>query len=292
MNPPDEENVPFETAEDNPQTTTALAPPARESKPLRPEEVPDLDSMEEGMSLQVNYLEFETEGERIRAVLVGWQEMTSQNTGQLIPVAILQNKDGIFANAGANLTKQLQNVPLRTPVQVTYLGKEKTKSGNHVKLFDVKMLSGGGNAPKQDVASIPVKKAATVQTTPPARPVQRSQPVAAVVKPEPGSDDGMGWIDPTTCMVKMTPDQYQSGTSKKGDYYGLWLPAGNGSADEKGAYTLDKEIGKLLLSASSNKHVVEAKVVFNAPTSNYKLVALTVIEPVLETDLDSTRIPF
>lgn len=113
-------------------------------------EVPDLDAMEAGTNISTTYWEAKNEGEILRAVLIGWSSMKSKK-GDDLPLAVFQNKAGIWTNAGANLVQQLRTVPLRTPLQVTYQGTEKTNSGNNVKKFKVQLL----NVPMPQAAPAP-----------------------------------------------------------------------------------------------------------------------------------------
>lgn len=103
-------------------------------------DVPDLDSMEAGTNISTTYWEAKSEGEMLRVVLIGWSTLTNKQ-GVVLPLAVLQNKAGIWTNAGANLVQQLRTVPTRTPLQITYQGTEKTNSGNNVKKFKVQLLN-------------------------------------------------------------------------------------------------------------------------------------------------------
>ena len=131
---------------------------------IAPDAMPDLDAMEQGISLQAKYIEFETKGECVRGVFLGYTSMKNQQ-GNQIPVANFQNKDGIWVNAGANLVSQLRNVPENTPLAITYLGKEDTKRGNKVKTFEVRIL----NAPRhaQEHPAQPVTQKDETQTAQP-----------------------------------------------------------------------------------------------------------------------------
>jgi hypothetical protein len=106
---------------------------------IPPTEVPDLDEMNEGMNIAPQYWEVENRGESKRGVLIGWSTLNGQNGP--VPLAVLQNKEGIWTSAGTNLVQQLKNISMHTPVQVTYEGKEKTSKGNMVKKFTVKLLN-------------------------------------------------------------------------------------------------------------------------------------------------------
>lgn len=142
----------------------ALAGPMSLPQPIviPQDQIPDVDGMEEGSSLQAQYMEFLNAGEVLRGVFVGFSTMNSKKKDDggapiQIPVAHIQNKNGIFVNAGANLTSQLANCPVGTPVQITYKGKEKTGSGMEVKVFEVKMLVPRGSRSGGAVSSLPIK---------------------------------------------------------------------------------------------------------------------------------------
>ena len=132
---------------------------------IAPDQLPDLDEMEEGFSLQAKYVEFETPGTEMRGVFVGFTSMRSQQGGS-VPVANFQNKDGVWVNAGANLVSQLQHVPQGTPLKVTYRGKEDTKRGNKVKVFEVRILN-----PKPQPERAPIPQ----MTLPPQPPIPSKQ---------------------------------------------------------------------------------------------------------------------
>lgn len=136
---------------DQEHPTTEIVPIAelpQSVQPVPPDEFPNLDETEPGMSLAPEYREFETEGETARALFIGFTSMNSKNQGKQIPVAVFQERDRIWVNAGANLVQQVATLKPRTAVQVTYKGKEKTGSGNNVKVFDVRLLVRKGSAPK------------------------------------------------------------------------------------------------------------------------------------------------
>lgn len=122
------------------ETDTVMVRADSAPLPLPLDELPDLDDMEPGFSLAMNYVKFTEVGQSLRGVLIGWNDMQSKQGGTK-PVAILQNHEGIFANAGDNLVSQLKNVPRGTPVVITYKGETRTQTGNNVKVFDVRVLN-------------------------------------------------------------------------------------------------------------------------------------------------------
>jgi len=153
------ENMPDEPSEEEPPPApqTAIQPVINTAliapQVVNPDALPDLEAAEPGISLNPKYREFNDEGETVRAVFCGFTTMQSQNQEKQIPVAIFQTRTEVFVNAGANLVQQVKSLKPQTPVQITYTGKEKTKSGNYVKTFDVRLLvfgakPGNGGAPK------------------------------------------------------------------------------------------------------------------------------------------------
>jgi hypothetical protein len=133
------DGIPFA---DEPETTGGELVAVEDAKTIaymNPNEVPDLDNMNEGMNIAPQYWEVENRGESKRGVLIGWSTLNGQNGP--VPLAVLQNKEGIWTSAGTNLVQQLKNISMHTPVQVTYEGKEKTSKGNMVKKFTVKLLN-------------------------------------------------------------------------------------------------------------------------------------------------------
>lgn len=111
---------------------------------LNPADFPDLDEAEEGISLETKYFEFNVPGLIVRAIFNGIGVMKKRNSvGNLeeIPAVYFQTKDGVYLNGGDNLVNQLQHVKPGTPIQITYIGKQKTASNNNVNKFDVKVLN-------------------------------------------------------------------------------------------------------------------------------------------------------
>ena len=145
--------------------------------------MPDLDALEPGMSLSASYYEFETPGEIVRAVFIGFTQMNNQQ-GNRIPTACFQGKDRVWVNAGTNLVDQVQRITPGTPVQVQYKGKEKTKNGNNVKVFDVRLLVQAGS---HTAAPAPVAASVNGHADQPA-PAALPDPIAAfVAAPKPST---------------------------------------------------------------------------------------------------------
>jgi len=129
------------------ETTELLAP---QNAPtgvsiLNPADFPNLDDAEVGVSMETKYFEFNQPNMVVRAIFNGVGVMKKRNsiTNELdeIPAIYFQTKDGVFLNGGDNLVEQLRHLQPGTPIQIIYIGKVKTKSGNNVNKFDVRLLN-------------------------------------------------------------------------------------------------------------------------------------------------------
>lgn len=181
----------------------AAAPRIAPLQIIDPARMPNLDAMEEGVSLQVEYMQFNNAGETVRGIFVGFTTMISSHSGDVLQVANFQTSEGVFCNSGANLILQLKNVSPGTPIQITYMGTIKTNNGQNCKKFEVKLLTPSGG--KSPVGALPVRAAprpavATVQKTPgrPApvgRPVQKVRTIRDMVDESPPVDLEPGSIE-------------------------------------------------------------------------------------------------
>ena len=112
---------------------------------LNPADFPDLEEAEIGVSLETKYFEFNTPNMTVRAIFNGIGTMKKRNstTDELeeLPAVYFQTKDGVFLNGGDNLVEQLRHARSGTPIQIIYIGKVKTKSGNNVNKFDIRLLN-------------------------------------------------------------------------------------------------------------------------------------------------------
>jgi hypothetical protein len=133
------DGIPFA---DEPETTGGELVAVEDAKTIaymNPNEVPDLDNMNEGMNIAPQYWEVENRGESKRGVYIAKSTLNGQNG--VVPMVVLQNRDGIWTSAATNLVQQIFNMPFGTCVQATYEGKEKTGKGFMVKKFTVKLLN-------------------------------------------------------------------------------------------------------------------------------------------------------
>jgi hypothetical protein len=135
-----------ETGEIVENETMALTPSEivmtdRAPQIIPPDRMPDLEEMSEGFTLAAKYVEFLQPGEKKRGIFLGFSNMRNQK-GESIPLAHFQDNEGVWVNAGANLVYQLREncIPHGTPLQVKYVGKTKTKRGNEVKSFEIRLL--------------------------------------------------------------------------------------------------------------------------------------------------------
>jgi len=134
---------------------------------MNPSDLPDLDSAEVGFNIQPESIEFKVVGESIRGIFNGFTTFKvkdKKNKGQYQDrkTVVLQTKQGIKINMGANLVKQFELVPVGTAVQITYQGEQRTNSGNDVKIYNVHVLNVKGGKPLQP-APIVTKPALTAE---------------------------------------------------------------------------------------------------------------------------------
>lgn len=122
---------------------------------VNPADMPDLDRAETGMMLEKKYYEFKDAGQTVRAIYNGMQTITSKKNDEekQVPAIVFQNKEGVFLNSGASLVDQFASIPPGTPVEIKFTGKEKTKSGNYVNKFEVRLLN--VNVKTATIATIP-----------------------------------------------------------------------------------------------------------------------------------------
>lgn len=106
---------------------------------MNPADIPDLDKMEAGTSLRMEYREFNEPGEKVRCIFVGMTKMPGQRGP--IDAAVFQTKLKGFINAGANLISQVKMLKPGTPIEIEFDGKERTAGGNQVKVFSVRVLT-------------------------------------------------------------------------------------------------------------------------------------------------------
>lgn len=101
-----------------------------------------LESAEVSVSLGTTYYEFNTVGETLRAVFNGMTNITknSKDGPQSLVAACFQTVTNIYLNSGGNLVDQCRSLQPGTPIQIKYLGTERTGAGNDFKKFEVNLL--------------------------------------------------------------------------------------------------------------------------------------------------------
>lgn len=117
---------------------------------VSPENIPDMsdEAVDVGMSLAPQYYEgFINIGDKVRAIYNGLTVIKSKKNirpgdpPKEIETVVFQNRDGVFLHSGANLVSQLRGYPVGGLIQITYLGEEKTGSGNKINKFEVRVLN-------------------------------------------------------------------------------------------------------------------------------------------------------
>ena len=117
---------------------------------IAPDDIPDLsdEAATPGFSLAPQYYEgFIKPGDKVRAIFNGLTVIKSRKNikpgdpAKEIETVVFQNRDGVFLHSGANLVSQLRGFPSGKPIQITYIGKEKTGSGNEINKFEVRVLN-------------------------------------------------------------------------------------------------------------------------------------------------------
>jgi hypothetical protein len=117
---------------------------------ISPDDIPDLseENATAGASLAPQYYEgFIKAGDSVRAIYNGMTVIKSRKNikpsdpAKEIETVVFQNKDGVFLHSGANLISQLRGFPAGKPIQITFVGKEKTGSGNEINKFEVRVLN-------------------------------------------------------------------------------------------------------------------------------------------------------
>lgn len=115
-----------------------------------PDDIPDMsdEAVSVGTSLAPQYYQgFIKAGDAVRAVYNGITVIHSRKNVKLgdpakeIETIVFQNRDGVFLHSGANLVQQLRGFPNGKPIQITFLGEEKTGSGNKINKFEVRVLN-------------------------------------------------------------------------------------------------------------------------------------------------------
>lgn len=102
----------------------------------------ELDSLEEVGSLTKEYLNLEV-GEIRRYIYLGIDTMQKNENGKLINlkcVQLVQSNGQRFLGAQISLIRELEQLPVNSPVQITRMPDEKTASGNVVYIYSISLL--------------------------------------------------------------------------------------------------------------------------------------------------------
>jgi hypothetical protein len=101
-----------------------------------------LDSAEVSVALGTTYHEFNEIGETLRAVFCGMTTITKNKPGgfDTLDAVCFQTTTNIYLNSGGNLVDQLRMLKPGTPIQIRYIGTERTRSGNDFKKFEINLL--------------------------------------------------------------------------------------------------------------------------------------------------------
>jgi hypothetical protein len=115
---------------------------------MSPDDIPDLNTATVGTSLAPQYYQgFVKAGDSLRAIYNGMTIIKSRKNiapgapAKEIETVVFQNRDGVFLHSGANLVSQLRGYPVGKPIQITFIGEEKTGSGNKINKFEVRVLN-------------------------------------------------------------------------------------------------------------------------------------------------------
>jgi hypothetical protein len=124
--------------------SVAIAPPTMSPEELASamEKSEKLDKCKVLMDLTASYLELEKVGETFRGIFIGFQDMniTDKTTGEIkkLKAARFLADRKVQINAGAVLVSEIHraNVPVNTPLEVTY-----TEKRNNTKIYTIKLLA-------------------------------------------------------------------------------------------------------------------------------------------------------
>ena len=107
--------------------------------------IPDLDTAT--VIAPQYYQGFVKAGDSLRAIYNGMTIIKSRKNiragapAKEIETVVFQNRDGVFLHSDANLVSQLHGYPVGKPIQITFIGEEKTGSGNKINKFEVRALN-------------------------------------------------------------------------------------------------------------------------------------------------------
>lgn len=109
------------------------------------EQLAGLKEMQAGPPLSPKYRTFEV-GEGFRGIFLGFKTISTEKVDALEAAGWMEEDQNVYINAGANLVKQLQEHAIEpgTAISVELTGKEKTKAGHNVFIYDIRKLQAIG----------------------------------------------------------------------------------------------------------------------------------------------------
>lgn len=112
-----------------------------------------LENAEVGLDLSVKYRKadewLEYKDQPINAYYLGTKQIPNED-GELITCAAFMDKSGVWLAGQMVIVDSVKNVPINTPIQITYRGKKANKSSKgSTNLFDVKLLKISIDQPKK-----------------------------------------------------------------------------------------------------------------------------------------------
>lgn len=82
----------------------------------------------------------ELKGKPVRCFFLGIKQLPNED-GESVNCAVFAAEDGVFLAAQMVLVESVKNLDVKTPLQITYLGKKRNKTGEgSTNLFDVTIL--------------------------------------------------------------------------------------------------------------------------------------------------------
>jgi hypothetical protein len=108
------------------------------------EELGQLENLKDGFSLTLKYKSADDwaaiKGQPVKCYFMGTKEIPSEK-GELVNCGVFVTKKECFIAGAMTLYEAVRNLPYKTPVSITYLGKKQNKSGDgQTMIFDTVIL--------------------------------------------------------------------------------------------------------------------------------------------------------
>ena len=102
-----------------------------------------LDEAEVGINVKPIYWSPTKAGQTSRGYFQGYNHISKNEPEGLKQIEVAQwlNGEGMFINGGAGFVKLFADIPVGSPIQITYKGKEKTAKGFSVNTFEINLLN-------------------------------------------------------------------------------------------------------------------------------------------------------